>query len=88
MLTPWIQIAPKILSKDPTDDVLRSFELFASNKNYIIAEDVRRVADELGEQISDEEIQSMIEEFDLDGDGRITSEDFLEICLNYKNLLW
>jgi Ca2+-binding EF-hand superfamily protein len=63
--------------------VLRSFELFDfDKKGYLTAEDIRRVADDLGERIPPEEIQSMIDEFDTDGDGAISREDFLEICLS------
>jgi centrin-3 len=62
---------------------LRSFDLFdQERKGYLTADDIRRVADELGERITPEEIQSMIEEFDMDGDGAISRDDFLEICMN------
>lgn len=62
---------------------MRSFDLFdQEGKGYLTADDIRRVADELGERITPEEIQSMIEEFDMDGDGAIGRDDFLEICMN------
>ena len=38
-----------------------------------------RVARELGENMSDEELRGMIEEFDKDGDGEINQEEFIAI---------
>ena len=37
------------------------------------------MAKDLGEEISDEEIQEMIERADSDGDGFVTAEDFYNI---------
>lgn len=41
---------------------------------------MRRVAKELGETLTDEELRAMIEEFDLDGDGEINENEFIAIC--------
>ena len=40
---------------------------------------MRHVAAELGEDLADEELQAMIEEFDRDQDGEISQEEFLTI---------
>lgn len=40
---------------------------------------LRRVARELGEHLSDDELQAMIDEFDRDRDGQISQEEFLNI---------
>jgi centrin-1 len=40
---------------------------------------LKRVSKELGENMSDEELQEMIDEADRDGDGEISEEDFLRI---------
>jgi centrin-3 len=40
---------------------------------------LKRVAKEIGEQIDDEELQAMIEEFDLDQDGEINEQEFIAI---------
>ena len=42
-------------------------------------EDLKRVAKELGENMTDEELNEMIEEADRDGDGEISEEDFIRI---------
>ena len=40
---------------------------------------LRRVARELGEQLGDEELQAMIDEFDKNGDGTIDLDEFMSI---------
>lgn len=74
--------ARMIAARDPRDEILRAFQLFdAEGKGSISLADLRRVARELGEGLQEEELQAMIEEFDMDGDGMISQEDFVGICL-------
>lgn len=40
---------------------------------------MERVAKELGENLTDEELQEMIDEADLDHDGEINEQEFLRI---------
>lgn len=40
---------------------------------------LKRVAKELGENLTDEEIQEMIDEADRDGDGEVNEEEFYRI---------
>lgn len=40
---------------------------------------MRRVARELGETLSEEELQAMIDEFDRDQDGEISLDEFVYI---------
>ncbi|KAL6717431.1 Calcium-binding component of the spindle pole body (SPB) half-bridge [Lecanora helva] len=75
-------MAQRILARDPREEVLRAFDLFdEGGKGKINLADLRRVARELGEGLEEEELSAMIEEFDLDGDGAISREEFLGICL-------
>ncbi|GAB7353803.1 hypothetical protein MBLNU459_g4182t1 [Dothideomycetes sp. NU459] len=74
--------AQRIMARDPRDEILRAFELFdAEGKGTINLADLRRVARELGEGLQEEELVAMIEEFDLDGDGAISRDEFVGICL-------
>lgn len=74
--------AGMIAARDPRDEILRAFDLFDAGGNGMIRlEDLRRVAKELGEGLSDEELQAMIEEFDVRGEGGIDRDAFLGICL-------
>ncbi|KAJ1498866.1 Calcium-binding component of the spindle pole body (SPB) half-bridge [Coelomomyces lativittatus] len=63
-------LTEKILARDPMEELRKAFQLFdTEKKGKISVKDLRRVAKEVGEVIEEEELQSMIDEFDLDGDG-------------------
>lgn len=62
---------------------MRAFDLFDSEgKGRITVDDLRRVARELGEGLEEEELNAMIEEFDLEGKGGVGKEEFATICMN------
>jgi len=70
----------KIADRDPVDEILKAFKLFdEDNTGRISLRNLRRVARELGENLSDDELQAMIDEFDKDNDGEIDEKDFLGI---------
>lgn len=71
----------KILARDPLEEIRRAFALFDSdNTGKINFSDLKRVAQELGENLDDDELHAMIDEFDLDQDGEINEEEFIAIC--------
>lgn len=76
--------ADKVINRDPHDEVERAFNLFDQDKKgYIVFEDLRRVAHELGETgLEDEELHAMINEFDFDGSGTVARETFYSILMN------
>ena len=49
--------------------------------------EVRRVAQELGENIDEEELQDMINQADRDGDGEINIDEFYRIMKKKGNFL-
>ena len=70
----------KIAERDPVEEILKAFKLFdEDNTGRITLRNLRRVARELGENLSDDELQAMIDEFDKDGDGEISEAEFLAI---------
>ncbi|XP_032664057.1 calmodulin-like isoform X2 [Odontomachus brunneus] len=56
-------------------DAFRVFD--KHNRGYITASDLRAVLQCLGEDLSEEEIEDMIKEVDVDGDGRIDFYEFV-----------
>ena len=70
----------RLSDKDSRDDINKVFRLFDDEKaGFITIKNLRRVAKELGETMTDEELLEMIERADSDGDGRVTPEDFYNI---------
>ncbi|ORX35155.1 EF-hand calcium-binding protein, Caltractin-cdc31 subfamily [Kockovaella imperatae] len=73
----------RILSRDPMTDLKRAFALFDDDRTGRISlKNLKRVAKELGESLGDEELSAMIEEFDLDGDGEISEQEFYAIMMD------
>lgn len=71
-----------IIARDPREEILRAFALFdVEDKGVISVDDLRRVCRELGEGLEEEELQAMIEEFDLEGRGGVSREEFVGICM-------
>ncbi|XP_065333069.1 uncharacterized protein LOC135934974 isoform X1 [Cloeon dipterum] len=66
-------------TKDQEEKELRdAFRVFDKhNRGYISASDLRAVLQCLGEDLSEEEIEDMIKEVDVDGDGRIDFYEFV-----------
>merc|ERR1712146_496642 len=62
-------ITGKMGEKDSCEDIEKVFKLFDDdNTNKISFRNLARVAEELGENIDDEELQDMINQADRDGD--------------------
>nr|XP_049593525.1 uncharacterized calcium-binding protein R08D7.5 isoform X2 [Syngnathus scovelli] len=66
--------------KDSKEEILKAFRLFDDDETGKISfKNLKRVAKELGENLTDEELQEMIEEADRDGDGEVNQQEFLRI---------
>lgn len=70
----------KYAERDPKEEMLKAFKLFDEDETgKITFKNLKRVAKELGENITDEELQEMIEVADRDGDGEVNEEEFIRI---------
>ena len=70
----------KIATRNPEEELRKAFELFDEDgTGRITLRNMRRISRELGENLSDDELQAMIDEFDGDQDGEISLEEFSEI---------
>eukprot|EP00966_Prymnesium_polylepis_P041177 955202-Prymnesium_polylepis.1 len=71
----------RMVARDPEAELVRAFELFDDDcTGRISLRNMRVVVRELGENLSDRELQGMITEFDRDGDGEISLQEFGGAC--------
>ncbi|CAN0000176.1 unnamed protein product [Ascophyllum nodosum] len=73
-------VTPKILARDPKEEIMKIFALFDEDGTGGISfRNLKRIATELGENLSDDELQEMIEEADRDHDGVVNAEEFYRV---------
>ena len=73
-------MAAKVAARDPLEELRKAFRLFDDDETGKISfANLKRVARELGEALSDEELQEMIDEADRNGDGEVDVDEFLRI---------
>ena len=76
-----------MLSKDPADMFHRAFQLFdTQNAGRIGVQDLRIIAHELGQDVDEQDLVGMIEEFDTNHDGVIDAEEFQRIMISSETL--
>lgn len=76
----------KMAEKDTKEEILKAFRLFDDDETGTISfKNLKRVAKELGENLTDEELQEMIEEADRDGDGEVNVSFFLMFQNQFTN---
>ncbi|TLD06150.1 uncharacterized protein PgNI_08893 [Pyricularia grisea] len=82
----WQAIAGTLVAnRDPVEECRRAFKLFdVEGRGIITVEDLRRVMDDLGQAIEEQELQSMIREFDSEGKGGINEDEFIKIMLKKR----
>jgi centrin-2/centrin-1 len=69
----------KMNEKDTKEQIQKAFLLFKGPSGQISFDDLKAVAKELGETMSDEELREMIKEADKDEDGQVSEEEFMRI---------
>ncbi|KAJ7705452.1 hypothetical protein B0H17DRAFT_1175305 [Mycena rosella] len=76
-------MARKMRDTDSEEEIKEAFKVFDKDGNgYISAAELRHVMTNLGEKLSDNEVDEMIREADVDGDGQINYEEFVK-CTTY-----
>lgn len=68
-------MAKKMKDSDSEEELREAFRVFDKDGNgFISAAELRHVMTNLGEKLTDEEVDEMIREADLDGDGQVNYE--------------
>lgn len=78
--------APRDPSGKFTDDeIVEAFKAFDLDKNnFVGAAEIRHVLINIGEQVTDEEVDEMIRMVDTDGDGQVSFEEFYSMVSGGK----
>lgn len=65
------------------DDLRDAFNVFDKDGNgYISAAELRHIMTNLGEKLTDEEVDDMMKEADVDGDGQVNYDEFVKMMLS------
>ena len=73
-------MAPKLKNKDGKEECKKTFDLFDLNGVGTISFlNLKKVAQEVGENLTDQELQDMIAEADRDGDAHVTFDEFFRV---------
>merc|ERR1711977_560225 len=82
-----MMMTAKMGEKDTREDIEKVFKLFDDDNTKTSFRNLARVAEELGENIDDEELQDIINQADRDGDGEINIDEFYRIMKKKGNFL-
>merc|ERR1711934_1325283 len=75
-----MMMTAKMAEKDSREEIVKAFRLFDDDETGRISfKNLKRVAKELGENMTDEELMEMVDEADRDGDGEINEDEFFRI---------
>jgi len=76
-------MARKMKDTDSEEEIREAFRVFDKDGNgFISAAELRHVMTNLGEKLTDEEVDEMIREADVDGDGQVNYDGKRLMSLN------
>lgn len=82
-------MARKMKDTDSEEEIREAFRVFDKDGNgFISAAELRHVMTNLGEKLTDEEVDEMIREADIDGDGQVNYEGKSNHALHYEYYLY
>jgi len=80
-------MARKMKDSESEDEIKEAFKVFDKDGNgFISAAELRHVMTNLGEKLTDEEVDEMIREADVDGDGQVNYEEFVKVSFPFLSL--
>uniref|UniRef100_A0A8D0G6Z3 Calglandulin n=1 Tax=Sphenodon punctatus TaxID=8508 RepID=A0A8D0G6Z3_SPHPU len=73
-------MARRVRDSDGEEEIREAFRVFDKDGNgYVSVAELRHVITNLGEKLSDEEVDEMIKEADGDRDGQVNYEEFVRM---------
>lgn len=72
----------KMKDTDTEEELIEAFKVFDRDGNgFISAAEMRHVMTNLGEKLTDDEVDEMVREADVDGDGSVNYEEFVKMMM-------
>ena len=72
-----------MVQNDSEEELVEAFRVFDRDGNgFISAAELRSVKNGLGENLTDEDVDEMIRDADIDGDGQINYEEFVKMMVS------
>jgi len=72
--------------EDTREDLLKVFKLFDDDKTGTVSfNNLKRVCQELGENMTDDELKEMMDWADKDGDGVLNEDEFINAVMRKKD---
>ncbi len=76
-------MARKMKDTDSEEEILEAFKVFDKDgSGFISAAELRHIMTNLGEKLTDEEVEEMVREADVNGDGQIDYEEFVKMMMS------
>lgn len=77
-------MARKMKDTDSEEEIREAFRVFDKDGNgFISAAELRHIMTNLGEKLPDVEVDEMLREADIDGDGQVNYEEFVTMMKKY-----
>ena len=77
-----IMMERKMAETESEQDIGETFKVFDKDGNgFISADELRHVINNLGEKLTDDEVEKLIREADIDDDGQINYEEFVTLLM-------
>ena len=73
-------VKPMIPDRSEKEEIMKLFKLYdVDNTGKIALKNLKKITQDIGENITEEELETMLNEADLDGDGAISPEEFYRV---------
>ncbi|KAL2345787.1 hypothetical protein Fmac_007072 [Flemingia macrophylla] len=76
-------MATKMKESEAEEELKEAFRVFDKDQDgYISPSELRSVMRTIGEKVTEEEVEQMVKEADLDGDGLVDYQEFVKMMLS------